>query len=212
MKHLLITIAAVVLMGCGEPQHTKPSNKSLKLKDTIVNKKIHFSLNSNLNEKFWCSFNLGGVTQHSARPDGTYHVEDLRPDINSKLESAVNSGDFIPKSLIPCSIPLFLMFLLFWIILRRHNRLKKIKSEWIETEAVITNIRQAEYSTPTEYGSSTHIQDVYELEYTFNESKYKSSYGDKTDNALKRSIKGLKIGDTLDIYINPANPQQIMVF
>ncbi len=258
MKQILITIAAVVLMGCGEPQHTKPSNKSLKLKDTIVNKKIHFSLNSNLNEKFWCSFNLGGVTQHSARPDATYHVEDLeikvkdaenvrlvfnkhkmsegdtfkaysdsqpsglgftinkvedlRPDINFKLESAVNSGDFIPKSLIPCSIPLFLMFLLFWIILRRYNRLKKIKSEWVETEAVITNIRQAEYSTPTEHGSSTHTQDVYELEYTFNQSKYKSSYGDKTDNALKRSIKGTKIGDTLNIYINPEDPQQIMVF
>ena len=149
----LSTIAAVVLVGCGEPQHTKPSNESLKLKDTIVNKKIHFSLNSNLNEKFWCSFNSEGVTQHSARADGNYHVEgleikvkdaenvrlvfnkhkmseggtfkaysdsqpsgleftinkveDLRQGINVKLENAVNSGDFIPKSLIPCSIPLF---------------------------------------------------------------------------------------------------------
>ena len=76
---------------------------------------------------------------------------------------------------------------------------------------MITNIRQEVYYTG-EYGFSKHTQDLYELKYTFNESKHKISYGDKTDNALKRSIKGLKIGDTLDIYINPANPQQIMVF
>ena len=79
MKHLLITtIAAVLLVGCGESQHTKPSNESLKLKDTIVNKKIYFSLNPKiLNAKFWASFNSEGVTQHSARPDGKYHVEGL---------------------------------------------------------------------------------------------------------------------------------------
>ena len=78
MKSILITtIAAVLLVGCGESQHTKPSNESLKLKDTIVNKKIYFSLNSNLNAKFWASFNSEGVTQHSARPDGKYHVEGL---------------------------------------------------------------------------------------------------------------------------------------
>ena len=77
MKHLLIIIAAVVLVGCGESLHTEPTNESLKLKDTIANKKIYFSLNSNLNAKFWASFNSEGVTQHSARPDGKYHVEGL---------------------------------------------------------------------------------------------------------------------------------------
>ena len=77
MKYLLITIAAVVLAGCGESLHTEPTNESLKLKDTIANKKIYFSLNSNLNAKFWASFNSEGVTQHSARPDGKYHVEGL---------------------------------------------------------------------------------------------------------------------------------------
>ena len=77
MKYLLITIAAVVLVGCGESLHTEPTNESLKLKDTIANKKIYFSLNSNLNAKFWASFNSEGVTQHSARPDGKYHVEGL---------------------------------------------------------------------------------------------------------------------------------------
>ena len=77
MKQLLIIIAAVVLVGCGESLHTEPTNESLKLKDTIANKKIYFSLNSNLNAKFWASFNSEGVTQHSARPDGKYHVEGL---------------------------------------------------------------------------------------------------------------------------------------
>ena len=77
MKLLLTAIIAVVLAGCGESQHTKPSNEPLKLKDTIVNKKIYFSLNSNLNAKFCASFNSEGVTQHSARPDGKYHVEGL---------------------------------------------------------------------------------------------------------------------------------------
>jgi len=77
MKHLLIIIAAVVLVGCEESLHTEPTNESLKLKDTIANKKIYFSLNSNLNAKFWASFNSEGVTQHSARPDGKYHVEGL---------------------------------------------------------------------------------------------------------------------------------------
>ena len=77
MKQLLITIAAVVLVGCGESLHIEPTNESLKLKDTIANKKIYFSLNSNLNAKFWASFNSEGVTQHSARPDGKYHVEGL---------------------------------------------------------------------------------------------------------------------------------------
>ena len=43
----------------------------------INNKKIYFSLNSNLNAKFRASFNSEGVTQHSARPDGKYHVEGL---------------------------------------------------------------------------------------------------------------------------------------
>ena len=77
MKQLLITIAALVLVGCKESQYTKPSIESLKFKDTIVNKKIHFTLNSNLNVKFWCSFTSEGFTQHSARPDGKYHVEGL---------------------------------------------------------------------------------------------------------------------------------------
>ena len=77
MKYLLITISAVVLVGCGESLHIEPTNESLKLKDTIANKKIYFSLNSNLNAKFWASFNSEGVTQHSARPDGKYHVEGL---------------------------------------------------------------------------------------------------------------------------------------
>ena len=77
MKQLLITIAALVLVGCGASLHTEPTNESLKLKDTIANKKIYFSLNSNLNAKFWASFNSEGVTQHSARPDGKYHVEGL---------------------------------------------------------------------------------------------------------------------------------------
>ena len=77
MKQLLITIAAMVLVGCEESQYTKPPIESLKLKDTIVNKKIHFTLNSNLNVKFWCSFTSKGFTQHSARPDGKYHVEGL---------------------------------------------------------------------------------------------------------------------------------------
>ncbi len=121
-------------------------------------------------------------------------------------------GEFSIKDALILFIPFFFIILLFLILLRRRNRINIIKSEWVETEAVITNIRQAEYSTPTEHGSSTHTQDVYELEYTFNQSKYKSSYGDKTDNALKRSIKGTKIGDTLSIYFNPENPQQIMVF
>ena len=52
MKQLLITIAALVMVGYKESQYTKPSIESLKLKDTIVNKKIHFTLNSNLNVKF----------------------------------------------------------------------------------------------------------------------------------------------------------------
>ena len=77
MKYLLITISAVVLVGCGESLHIEPTNESLKLKDTIANKKIYFSLSSNLNAKFWASFNSEGVTQHSARPDGKYHVEGL---------------------------------------------------------------------------------------------------------------------------------------
>ena len=77
MKYLLIIIAVLVLAGCGESQYTKPLNESLTLKDTIVDKKIHFSLNSNLNVKFGCSFTSEGFTQHSARPDGKYHVEGL---------------------------------------------------------------------------------------------------------------------------------------
>ena len=77
MKYLLIIIAVLVLAGCGESQYTEPFNESLTLKDTIVDKKIHFSLNSNLNVKFWCSFTSEGFTQHSARPDGKYHVEGL---------------------------------------------------------------------------------------------------------------------------------------
>tara|TARA_Y100001960_G_C14641711_1_gene811208 strand:+ start:238 stop:786 length:549 start_codon:yes stop_codon:yes gene_type:complete len=117
-------------------------------------------------------------------------------------------SEFSIKKILVLFIPFSFIILLFLIFRERRNRINRIKSEWVETEAVITNIRQAEFST----GSSTQIQDVYELEYTFNQSKYKSSYGDKTDNALKRSIKGTKIGDTLNIYINPEDPQQIMVF
>ena len=117
-------------------------------------------------------------------------------------------SEFSIKKILVLFIPFSFIILLFLIFRERRNRINRIKSEWVETEAVITNIRQAEFGT----GSSTQIQDVYELEYTFNQSKYKSSYGDKTDNALKRSIKGTKIGDTLNIYINPEDPQQIMVF
>jgi hypothetical protein len=136
----------------------------------------------------------------------------LRQGIDVEVKDDITGVEFSIKKILVLFIPFFFIILLFLILLRRRNRINRIKSEWVETEAVITNIRQAEYSTPTEHGSSTHTQDVYELEYTFNQSKYKSSYGDKTDNALKRSIKGTKIGDTLSIYFNPENPQQIMVF
>ena len=135
----------------------------------------------------------------------------LRQGIDVEVKEDITGVEFSIKKILVLFIPFFII-LLYLIFLRRRNRINRIKSEWVETEAVITNIRQAEYSTPTEHGSSTHTQDVYELEYTFNQSKYKSSYGDKTDNALKRSIKGTKIGDTLSIYFNPENPQQIMVF
>ena len=132
----------------------------------------------------------------------------LRQGIDVEVKDDITGVEFSIKKILVLFIPFFFIILLFLIFRERRNRINRIKSEWVETEAVITNIRQAEFST----GSSTQIQDVYELEYTFNQSKYKSSYGDKTDNALKRSIKGTKIGDTLSIYFNPENPQQIMVF
>ena len=135
----------------------------------------------------------------------------LRQDIDIDVKDDDYSGDFRLSSLIACSIPLFFMVLLFWILQSRYNRLKKIKSEWSKTEAVVTNIRQEKYSYSAGHGNHTQMQDVYELEYNFNQKKIKSSYRDKTDNAIKRSIKGTKIGDTLSIYFNPENPQQIMV-
>ena len=101
MKHLLLTtIAAGVLVGCGKSQSPEPSNESVQLKETIVNKKIHFSLNSNLNAKFSAAFNGEGIVKHSARPDGKYHVEGLEIKIkdaeNVRLvfdEHKISEGD-----------------------------------------------------------------------------------------------------------------------
>ena len=76
MKHLLLTtIAAVVLVGCGE------SKESVKLEGFIVNKKLYFTLNSNKNAKFWASFSDKGICQHSARPKGEYDVKGLQINI-----------------------------------------------------------------------------------------------------------------------------------
>ena len=46
MKKILITIAAVLLVGCGE------SKELVKLEGFIVNKKLYFTLNSDENAKF----------------------------------------------------------------------------------------------------------------------------------------------------------------
>ena len=77
MQQLLITIAAVVLVGCGGSRTQESLNKPVQLKDFIVNKKVHFNLKSDLNAKFWCVFDDEGITRHSARPDGKYYVEGL---------------------------------------------------------------------------------------------------------------------------------------
>jgi hypothetical protein len=69
MKQILITIAAVLLMGCGE------SKELVKLEGFIVNKKLYFTLNSDENEKLLSSFSDKGICQNSARPKGEYDVK-----------------------------------------------------------------------------------------------------------------------------------------
>ena len=77
MKYLLITIAAVLMVGCGNSRTQESINRPVQLKEFIVNKKVYFNLKSDLNAKFWCVFDDEGNTRHSARTDGKYHVEEL---------------------------------------------------------------------------------------------------------------------------------------
>ena len=182
MKNILITIAAVLLVGCGSKEAAAPNPEATEEMNAEKIRQIYLRQGIDI---------------------------DVKDDITG---NPFIDGDWTMWNILTLCIPIPFIIILFGFFQSRHNRLKKIKSEWSETEAVVTNIRQEKYSYSAEHGNHTKMQDVYELEYTFSQNKYKNSYRDKTDNALKRSIKGTKTGDAISIYFNPENPQQIMVF
>ena len=96
-----MTILSIVFFGCAESQRLEPFKDKIQLRESIVNKKIHFTLNSNLNAKFSAAFDGEGIVKHSARPDGEYYVEGLEIMVkdgeNVRLvfdKHTISEGDF----------------------------------------------------------------------------------------------------------------------
>ena len=71
IKFTLLAIVSTLLLGC------EKSQDATRLKETIIEKRIHFFLNSNLEAKFTAAFDSNGFVRHSARPKGEYYVEGL---------------------------------------------------------------------------------------------------------------------------------------
>jgi len=104
-------------------------------------------------------------------------------------------------------IPFGFSALLFVIFARLHFRWSKTKNSWKKVSATITRVGEKE----------VHIDNVrstvaiYTLDYQFEGKDYTSELGEHVGVFVKEKTQGKKIGDSIQIFVDPQNPKKNMV-
>ena len=108
---------------------------------------------------------------------------------------------------LPLLIPFGFSALLFVIFAGLYFRWSKAKNSWKKVTATIIQIREEDVSIE----NARAKVDIYTLQYQFEGNNYTSELSEQVGVLVKEKTQGKEIGDSIQVFADPQNPQKTMV-